>query len=46
MWLFGQLPSGLVPLEDQGYVFASTQLQGAAALNRTEAVRQSTPKDA
>jgi multidrug efflux pump subunit AcrB len=46
MWLFGQLPSGLVPPEDQGYVFASTQLQDAAALNRTEAVRQSTPKDA
>jgi hydrophobe/amphiphile efflux-1 (HAE1) family protein len=37
--LFGRLPSGLVPPEDQGYVLTSTNLQEAAALNRTEAVR-------
>ncbi|MBA2490258.1 MAG: efflux RND transporter permease subunit [Gammaproteobacteria bacterium] len=37
--LFGRLPGGLVPPEDQGYVLASSTLQDAAALNRTEAVR-------
>jgi len=37
--LFGRLPGGLVPPEDQGYVLASSTLQDAPALNRTEAVR-------
>jgi len=37
-YLFKRVPSGLVPAEDQGYVFLVTVLPPAAALNRTRAV--------
>jgi hydrophobe/amphiphile efflux-1 (HAE1) family protein len=37
-WLFERVPGGLVPQEDQGYVFLVTQLPPAAALDRTLAV--------
>jgi hydrophobe/amphiphile efflux-1 (HAE1) family protein len=34
-WLFERVPGGLVPQEDQGYVFLVTQLPPASALDRT-----------
>jgi multidrug efflux pump len=34
-WLFERVPGGLVPQEDQGFVFLVTQLPPAAALDRT-----------
>ncbi|HEX2528407.1 MAG TPA: multidrug efflux RND transporter permease subunit [Geminicoccus sp.] len=34
-WLYTRVPGGLVPQEDQGYVFLVTQLPPAAALDRT-----------
>jgi HAE1 family hydrophobic/amphiphilic exporter-1 len=37
-WTFGRLPTGFVPAEDQGYVFANVQLPDAASLQRTRAV--------
>src|SRR4051812_12385176 len=37
-WLFGRVPGGLVPNEDQGYVFLVTQLPPAASLDRTLAI--------
>src|SRR3954470_20208971 len=37
-WLFGRVPGGLVPQEDQGYVFLVTQLPPAASLDRTLAI--------
>ena len=37
-WLFERVPGGLVPQEDQGYVFLVTQLPPAASLDRTLAV--------
>src|SRR4051812_2136964 len=37
-WLFARVPGGLVPQEDQGYVFLVTQLPPAASLDRTLAV--------
>ncbi len=37
-WGFTSLPTGFLPVEDQGYLFAVTQLPDAAALPRTEAV--------
>lgn len=36
VWMFQQIPSGLVPEEDQGYIFAAPFLPPAAALNRTK----------
>ena len=36
--LFRVVPGGLVPAEDQGYVFASAQLPAAASLQRTRDV--------
>jgi hydrophobe/amphiphile efflux-1 (HAE1) family protein len=38
VWTFGRLPTGFVPTEDQGYVFANVQLPDAASLERTRAV--------
>ncbi|HEY2147838.1 MAG TPA: efflux RND transporter permease subunit, partial [Pirellulales bacterium] len=35
-WSFIQLPTGFLPIEDQGYFVVSTQLPDAAALPRTE----------
>jgi hydrophobe/amphiphile efflux-1 (HAE1) family protein len=37
-WLFERVPGGLVPQEDQGYVFLVAQLPPAASLDRTLAV--------
>lgn len=37
-WGFGSLPTGFLPAEDQGYVFANIQLPDAASLQRTEQV--------
>jgi hydrophobe/amphiphile efflux-1 (HAE1) family protein len=34
-WGFSRLPTGFVPVEDQGYVFANVQLPDAASLERT-----------
>jgi hydrophobe/amphiphile efflux-1 (HAE1) family protein len=34
-WSFVQLPTGFLPTEDQGYVFANVQLPDAASLERT-----------
>ena len=36
--LFGAVPGGFVPEEDQGYVLATFQLPDAASLQRTDAV--------
>jgi HAE1 family hydrophobic/amphiphilic exporter-1 len=36
-WGFSRLPTGFVPAEDQGYVFANVQLPDAASLERTQA---------
>jgi len=37
-WSFGRIPTGFVPIEDQGYVFANVQLPDAASLQRTQEV--------
>ena len=37
-WQFGKLPTGFLPIEDQGFVFAAIQLPDAASLERTEKV--------
>ena len=37
-WGFGSLPTGFLPVEDQGYCFANIQLPDAASLPRTERV--------
>jgi HAE1 family hydrophobic/amphiphilic exporter-1 len=49
-WLGSQLPSGFLPMEDQGYVYLNVQLPEASSLQRTdevcrkiEAILQSTP---
>ncbi len=34
-WQFGSLPTGVLPVEDHGYVIASVQLPDAASLERT-----------
>ena len=39
VFLIGRMPDGLVPQEDQGVALVVTQLPPAAALGRTEAVR-------
>ncbi|HBG96353.1 MAG TPA: hydrophobe/amphiphile efflux-1 family RND transporter, partial [Chromatiaceae bacterium] len=36
VWMFGNLPSGFLPEEDQGYFFIEVQLPDAASLARTE----------
>ncbi len=38
VWMFGNLPSGFLPEEDQGYFFMEVQLPDAASLTRTEEV--------
>jgi hydrophobic/amphiphilic exporter-1 (mainly G- bacteria), HAE1 family len=40
VWFGGKLPSGFLPDEDQGYVFAALQLPDAASLQRTEAAAE------
>ncbi|MEJ1159134.1 efflux RND transporter permease subunit [Prosthecomicrobium sp. N25] len=40
-WLFQTVPGGLVPQEDQGYVFVVTALPPAASLDRTLAITAS-----
>ncbi len=37
-WQFGRLPTGFLPTEDQGVLFASVQLPDAASLERTREV--------
>ncbi|MFQ5757332.1 MAG: efflux RND transporter permease subunit [Acidiferrobacterales bacterium] len=37
-WQFGKVPTGFLPIEDQGYVLASIQLPDAASLERTQQV--------
>jgi HAE1 family hydrophobic/amphiphilic exporter-1 len=37
-WQFTKLPTGFLPIEDQGYLLAHVQLPNAASLERTEAV--------
>ncbi len=37
-WWFLQLPTGFLPVEDQGYIFCNVQLPDASSLERTEAV--------
>ncbi len=36
VWMFGNLPSGFLPEEDQGYFYIELQLPDAASLTRTE----------
>jgi multidrug efflux pump len=43
-WLFERVPSGLVPPEDQGYIFLVVQLPPAAALDRTLAITSQVTK--
>ncbi len=38
--LFGGLPRGFLPLEDNGYLFVDVQLPDAASLERTESVTE------
>ena len=37
-WTFGKLPTGFVPLEDQGYAFVNVQLPDAASKQRSQEV--------
>jgi hydrophobic/amphiphilic exporter-1 (mainly G- bacteria), HAE1 family len=37
-WLGGQLPTGFLPMEDQGFVFLNVQLPEASSLQRTDQV--------
>ena len=37
-WSFTQLPTGFLPIEDQGYCFVNVQLPDAASRQRTDAV--------
>ena len=37
-WQFTRLPTGFLPIEDQGYVMASIQLPDASSLERSQAV--------
>jgi HAE1 family hydrophobic/amphiphilic exporter-1 len=43
-WSFGSLPTGFIPPEDQGYVFANVQLPDAASLERTKQVMERVDK--
>jgi len=38
LWQFGRLPTGFLPVEDQGFLIGSVQLPDAASLERTDAV--------
>ncbi|AKJ95526.1 RND transporter [Thioalkalivibrio versutus] len=44
--LFRIVPGGLVPDEDQGYVFAAAELPAAASLHRTESVMDQLAEEA
>jgi hydrophobic/amphiphilic exporter-1 (mainly G- bacteria), HAE1 family len=37
-WFGGQLPTGFLPIEDQGYVYLNVQLPEASSLQRTDEV--------
>jgi len=37
-WMGGQLPTGFLPIEDQGYVYLNVQLPEASSLQRTSEV--------
>ena len=37
-WLFGQLPTGFVPQEDEGYCVVNVQLPDASSIGRTQSV--------
>jgi HAE1 family hydrophobic/amphiphilic exporter-1 len=37
-WLGAQLPTGFLPLEDQGYLFLNVQLPEASSLQRTDSI--------
>ena len=37
-WLFGQLPTGFVPQEDEGYCVVNVQLPDASSIARTQSV--------
>jgi len=37
-WQFGRVPTGFLPIEDQGYLMINVQLPDAASLERTEDV--------
>src|SRR5208283_5270778 len=39
-WLGGKIPSGFVPTEDQGYLYANLTLPDASSLQRTAAATQ------
>ena len=43
-WGFSSIPTGFLPVEDQGYAFANIQLPDAASLERTEEVMQKIDK--
>ncbi|TWT89931.1 Efflux pump membrane transporter BepE [Pseudobythopirellula maris] len=43
-WSFLQLPTGFLPVEDQGYLFCNIQLPDAASLERTEEVTRKIDK--
>ncbi|NLF67425.1 MAG: multidrug efflux RND transporter permease subunit [Candidatus Anammoximicrobium sp.] len=36
-WSFGRMPTGFIPPQDQGYLFAAIQLPDSASLERTDA---------
>jgi multidrug efflux pump len=38
VWSFGKMPSGFIPDQDQGFLFAVVQLPDSASLERTEEV--------
>jgi multidrug efflux pump len=38
VWSFGQLPTGFIPNQDQGYLFVVVQLPDSASLERTDEV--------
>ncbi len=44
VWWYGQIPTGFLPTEDQGYVFISVQLPDAASQKRTEEVMRKIDK--
>jgi HAE1 family hydrophobic/amphiphilic exporter-1 len=37
-WWYGKVPTGFLPIEDQGYIIAAIQLPDAASQSRTKAV--------
>ena len=43
-WQFTRLPTGFLPIEDQGYVMASIQLPDAASLQRSDVVARQVEK--